>query len=245
MEDVDVYSKLLVLEDHDIKEEYMEWLNLLANVDVITDALNTCISIEFPENPISPLYVKFALNLQNYFINSEGMRSKIHKKSPAVNPSKKLQALSYIARAVRNKVAHEGVWIATPMKGSIYAKGNFSFYAYPKKELIESLNKQKAGDSYNKGEKISSRRQENLDEKYRLSIELLDNDYKSDHFYISKFMATHYRELVGCILTIYKEKITDNKFQEYGVLRKNAGFRSIEDRLDDITITYQNLCKRL
>lgn len=239
------YSRLFSLQDDAVKPEYMEWLNFLVNIDIITDALKVCTTIEFPENPTSPLYVKFALSLQNYFINAQGVLED-NKFSSGGEQPKRFKALVTIAKSVRNKVAHKGLWIATPVRGAVFGKGLYSFYSYPTEELKESLDKMKAHElkrECNKG--ILDIKKGKIEEKYDLAFELLENQYQGDLFHILEFMTQHYKDFVGYILSEYRKNLQNKDFEKYSVLRKEAGYRTIEERVESIASVYHDLCERL
>ena len=243
------YARLFRLQDDPVRQEYMEWLNFLVNIDVISEALKVCATTEFPEDSISPLYVTFALNLQNYFINAQGLLENNKFISGSEQP-RRFKALTTIAKSVRNKVAHKGVWIATPVRGVVSGKGLYSFYSYPIEDLKESLEEMKNRElsrdlkrENNRG--VLEKKRYKIEEKYSLAFELLENQYQDDLFYILEFMKLHYKDFVGYILIEYRKKLKKKGFERYSALRKEAGYRAIEDRIESIKSVYDDLCEGL
>lgn len=241
----EIDSRLIRLQDDPVRQEYMEWLNLLVNIDAISEALQACTSIEFPDDSTSPLYVRFALNLQNYFVNAQGLLENNKFSSGGEQPIL-FKALTTIAKSVRNKVAHEGLWIATPVSRAINGKGSYSFYSYPKEELKKSLDSMKCNElRRNYKERISDIKMNKIEDKYDLAFELLENQFQDDLFHVLEFMKRHYKDFVGYILNEYRRKVKRKDFEKYSALRKEAGYRTIDDRVESITSVYCDLCEGL
>ncbi len=242
------------LKSHANRDEYQEAINLLMNLDVISESLEQCLRIDLPRDTTeSSIYLGFAISLQTYFVNAQGLNNSLTWQDA---PSSRLKGMISIARIIRNKVAHQGIWLPSNSRRNPLEKGSFAYFGLPLSELKSLLLKQSLTDKKRLLAKQLSQMSEasnvlgsdtfvshanDLDSWTQDALALLDSDYSSPYFDVVPFMKHHYIEYVPWVLAVYTELLEDEAWAQVADLRNQVDLCTLEERLAALDTKYNKI----
>jgi|GEM_PF-2980480 len=242
------------LKSHAHREAYQEAINLLMNLDVISESLERCLRIDLPRDTTeSSIYLGFAISLQTYFVNAQGLNNSLTYQA---NPYTRLKGMISIARIIRNKVAHQGIWLPSNSRRNPLEKGSFAYFGLPLSELKALLLKQSLTDKKRLLAKQLSQMSEasnvlgsdtfvshanDLDSWTQDALALLDSDYSSPYFDVVPFMKHHYIDYVPWTLSVFRDLYQADGMSEVAQLRTQVGLCTIEERIELVQSKYDKI----
>jgi len=255
---------LLDLVEHPQYDSYQTAFNLLANLDVMSNSFNKCLELNTNSNQ-ELTFIEIATQIQTYFITANGLHEKIYttlnfNKNEKV--SSEFKGIQTIARIIRHKVAHEGIWIPTAARGFKKDVGSYRYFALSNEELKTSLIKQSLLDrekliknqikqlnknllQFSSSEELVShlnQESEDINTWTDYAFELLKNRFENDYFDVIEFMRLHIRKFIPEVINIYRAVIAQKHFIEISKLRKETKFKTIQERLEELDIVYNSIC---
>ena len=242
------------LKSHAHREAYQEAINLLMNLDVISESLEQCLRIDLPRDTTeSSIYLGFAICLQTYFVNAQGLNNSLTFKE---EPSSHLKGLISIARIIRNKVAHQGIWLPSNSRRNPLEKSSFAYFGLPLSELKALLLKQSLTDkkrliaaqlgqmdetSMTQGAQAMLNNANDLDSWTQDALTLLSTDYPSAYFDVVPFMKHHYIDYVPWTLSVFSHLCQNKGMAEVAQLRTKLGLCTIEERIELVQSKYDKI----
>lgn len=255
---------LLDLVEHPQHDSYQTAFNLLANLDVMINSFNKCLELNTNSNQ-ELTFIEIATQIQTYFITANGLNEKIDttagfKKNEKISSESK--GIQTIARIIRHKVAHEGIWIPTAARGFKKDVGSYRYFALSNEELKASLIKQSLLDrekliknqvkqlkksllQFSSSEELDShlnQESEEINTWTNYAFELLKNRFENDYFDVIEFMRLHISRFIPEVIKIYSDMIIKKPFVEISKLRKEAKLKTIEERLEELNSVYNSIC---
>ncbi|MDP2717082.1 hypothetical protein [Rheinheimera sp.] len=247
---------------HEFRASYQDIMNLLVNVEILNRCITACANVPFPEDTSCPSYLDFAERIQTYFLNSQALHEMLTTTKGYTNErsdvSDEFKAMVIFAKVIRNKVAHEGVWIPYATRGVVKDKGRFKFFALPKanlkKMIIEASirDKQKAVNAFKIG---SSNDESEMQKLVDLDNQLIDlikrsNDWTeealkyldahySGEFEVHNFMLNHYRIFVPWVIRHFERRTREQKVKQVSELRRKANIKTLDEKLEACKQLYQ------
>lgn len=247
---------------HEFRLQYQAIMNLLANVEVLNRCIIFCANVPFPDDTSCPSYLDFAEKIQTYFINSQALYEMLTTtkgyKSDLGNTSDEFKALVTFAKVVRNKVAHEGVWIPYATKGVIKDKGLYEFFALPKDTLRNlifeasiadkkravrdfTINATEVNPDNNKLNDLDNRLIaliQRSNEWTEIALKFLDMHY-SDKFDVHSFMLHHFRVFVPWVIHCFELRAKAKDVKQFSELRRKIEVRTLDEKIKACKQLYQ------
>lgn len=247
---------------HEFRYDYHDIMNLLVNLEILNRCITACENAPFPDDPSCPSYLDFAEKIQTYFLNSQALYEMLSKtkgyKSESRGVSNEFKAMVILAKVIRNKVAHEGVWIPYATRGFVKDKGKFEFFALPKAKLnkliieVSIRDKQKAVNDF----KLSSyndvsENQQTIDlDNQLIALIKRSNDWTeealkyinahySDKFDVYNFMISHYRVFAPWVIGHFERRAKEKEVRLVSELRKKMDIKTLEEKIEDCKSLYQ------
>ncbi|WP_394222305.1 hypothetical protein [Alteromonas gracilis] len=229
------FEQIQAYDSDEQKTLYMEYFQVLQGILVSLEAIDVLKEVERPDSTNSSSYIKAAKELQSYFINAGAIKEVIDT-LPQVNNftfSHDQQCLYIIGKAIRNKVAHEGLW--TPTFRTAYSltnnwKPTICSFAYKTEEIIKGIRqiyaKRKYGTTDKEQRKALRDDQKLLNAKKH--IQLIDDNGYLD---IIAFTSRHAGSLFPCYIKLVEQAYRDSKMQSLSTLRNGFNLTTIDDQL--------------
>ncbi|MBU1293924.1 MAG: hypothetical protein ACTH58_04595 [Marinomonas foliarum] len=250
---------LLDLLDHPAKEKYMKHIHQLETVKVMFHAVKNAQDIDRSTSlhPDNDSYINLSTFIQIYFINSVALLDELKLTSTPHFQQTNTKGLSYIGRAIRNIVAHEGLLLPTHTQGGDREKGKFKFFGIPRKKVLKailqlSLKDQKIlySRSINHIDNIESAehfREQVTTETKNIglfldeALDIISNEFNNDIIRIVNVMTKHFTNIVPHILDALIQKEKEKDLSEYSKIRSRHSFSTISTKVAE----YKNLIEEI
>jgi hypothetical protein len=251
-------SKLDLL-DHPAKEKYMKHIHQLETVKVMFHTVKSAQDIDHSTSlrPNSDSYINLSTFIQIYFINSVALLDELKLASTPHFQQTNTKGLSYIGRAIRNIVAHEGLLLPSYTQGGDREKGRFKFFGIPRKKVLKAILKLSLKDQ----EMLYSRSLNHIDniesaEHFREQVttetkdiglfldealNIISNEFNNDIIRIVNVMTKHFINIVPHILDALIEKEKEKDLSEYSKIRSMHNFSTISTKVTE----YRNLVEEI
>ena len=152
------FEQIQAYDSDEQKTLYMMYFRVLQGILVSLEAVDTVKKIKKPDDTKSSSYIKAAKELQSYFINAGAIKEVIDTlpQVSSITFSHDQQCRYIVGKAIRNKVAHEGLW--TPTFRTAYSLANnwqptICAFAYEAEDVIEGIRKLYAKRTYGSTDK--------------------------------------------------------------------------------------------
>lgn len=247
---------------HEFRLKYREIMDLLANVEILNRCITHCANLTYPEDTSSSIYLDYAEKIQTYFINSQALYEMLTTtkgyKSGQKSAPDEFKALVTFAKVVRNKVAHEGIWIPYATRGFVKDKGPYQFFSLPKSALRDLIfeasmrDKKQAVREFNDAvieAKPNNQRLDDLDntligliqksnEWTQIALRFLDTHY-SDKFDVHSFMLRHFQVFVPWVIDCFERRANSVEVKQFSELCRKVNVKTLDDKLKECKQLYQ------
>jgi predicted transcriptional regulator len=232
---MDDFEQIQAYDSDEQEALYMEYFRVFQGILVSLEAVEVLKEIERPDTPSSSSYIKAAKELQSYFINAGAIKEVIDT-LPQVSSlafSHDQQCFYIIGKAIRNKVAHEGLW--TPTYRTAYKLTNnwqptTRSFAFTTEEVIKSINQLYAKRQYGATDKEQRKAQRDNQKLLDANsfIQLIDDKGYLD---IIAFTSRHAALLFPVYIKLMEQAYRDSKMQSLSTLRSDFNLTTIDDQL--------------
>lgn len=229
-------SDIELLRNHEkspIKSLYFEYLVVIRNLLVALDASSNLLSIQEPESPDSLNYIHAARDIQSYFINVGSTKELLGKTKGCRNFkfSSEQQSLYLIGKAIRNRVAHEGVW--PPMFRNEYTRAEghvFSGFVYRTEEILILLSGLLAGRNYSQDEKGLRKQNREMNQLNEARTYLNEVGVKG-FLRLNEFITHHKSKVVSELIASVENSINTKEFRAFSEIRVGLELSTIENQI--------------
>lgn len=229
------FEQIQAYDSDEQKALYMTYFRVLQGILVSLEAVDAVKEIKKPQDTKSSSYIKAAKELQSYFINAGAIKEVIDAlpKVSSFTFSRDQQCRYIVGKAIRNKVAHEGLW--TPTFRTAYSLANnwqptICAFAYEAEDVIEGIRKLYAKRTYGSTDKEQRKAQRDkqklLDAQNFVQLEA-DKGYLD----IIAFTSGHSDSLFPTYIEHIEQSYVKCKMQALSNMRKNFGLTTIDDQL--------------
>jgi hypothetical protein len=250
---------LLELSDHPAKEKYMKHIHQLETIKVMSHSIKSANGIDRSASlrPNDDSYIDLSTFIQIYFINSIALSDELKLTSTPHFQQPKTKGLSYIGRAIRNIVAHEGLLLPIYTQRGDREKGRFKFFGIPRKNILKAILKLSLKDQeilYSKSlknidniESAENFREQIITETNNISLSLdealdiIRNEFNNDIIRIVSVMNKHFINITPHILDDLLNKEKEKSLSEYSKIRSKHDFSTISTKAAE----YRNLIEEI
>lgn len=229
------YELIRAYESSDNKELYMAFFAVLRVCIVAMEASKTLKEVQMPVYSSSKEYLLAAKEIQSYFINIGSIKELLSSLQNVGNFAFKDEqnSLYLLGKAIRNKVAHEGIWL--PTHRASYKINNQwkkqECFAYSESDIKICLDKVFANRKYpqtDKGERKAIREKQQLCNALKYLSEVSDKGYLD----IVNFTEKHANELIPEYVKMISKAFEKLNLQHLSELRKELNLATIEEYVD-------------
>ncbi|WP_300316811.1 hypothetical protein [Idiomarina sp.] len=124
-------------------ESYQTVLNILTVTERCIRTANNILTSDYPKHALSEVYLDIASWFQSYIINADTLAQQIDGARGVPTPSytRQQKAVRLAGKAIRNVVAHEGLWIPTLKSGVHAGLGQLTYLGISSDKVISSIDK--------------------------------------------------------------------------------------------------------
>lgn len=232
---MDDFEQIQAYDSDDQKTLYMMYFRVLQGILVSLEAVDTVKEIKKPDDTKSSSYIKAAKELQSYFINAGAIKEVIDT-LPQVSSftfSHDQQCRYIVGKAIRNKVAHEGLW--TPTFRTAYSLANnwqptICAFAYETEEVIEAISQIYAKRNYGSTEK-EKRKAQRDNQKIFDATSFIELEADAGYLDIIAFTTGHANSLFPAYIRCIEKAYLDCGMQSLSRLRNSLDLTTIDDQL--------------
>jgi hypothetical protein len=199
--------------------EYSKYIQLLSGVAIAVKSVKECQRIAYPSDQFCDGYIHLAIHIQSYFINSHGVREQLSGALKGANnilfsDTEKLDI--EIGRVIRNKVAHQSLWIPLLWKDWKRDAPLVEYFGFECAEIMSSL------------EKIENEELKNF------VLKFFPEKYSGRYMDIVDFMVSHESMLISKVLETIEALASKRKVQEVSNQRIKCSLPTIDDGINRI-----------
>lgn len=123
-----------------VNQTYASAFHLLIGMERAIRSANMLLELTEPEDTMSEIYLDAASHIQSYFINTEAVRQTMQSSSLQYQINDSTQsAIIFIGKAIRNHVAHEGLWLPCFYNEVRAGIGRTQYFGIFSSTLLKSL----------------------------------------------------------------------------------------------------------
>ncbi|WP_420933180.1 hypothetical protein ACOJR9_11885 [Alteromonas sp. A081] len=231
---MDDFEQIQAYDTDEQKTLYMSYFRVLQGILVSLEAVDEVKGIKKPQCSKSNSYIKAAKELQSYFINAGAIKEVIDAlpQVPSFKLSHSQQCRYIVGKAIRNKVAHQGLWTPTFRKAYSLANNWQPIYAfaYEAEEVTEGISQlyaaRKYGDTDKEHRKAQRDNQKLLDAKNFVQSKA-DNGYLD----IIAFTSEHADSLFPTYVEHIEQAYMNCKMQSLSSMRRSFDLTTIDYQL--------------
>lgn len=201
-----------------VNQTYACALHLLIGMERAIRSANMLLELTEPEDTMSEVYLDAASHTQSYFINTEAVRQTMQSGSLQYQINDSTQsAIIFIGKAIRNHVAHEGLWLPSYFCEVRAGIGSTRYFGISSTRLLKSLKNtsEKATEKSTEREELTN----NNDAKIKAAETYIQNNEVTGVIILKHFVNAHLTAFFPPIIkriqkfsnTPLAKKITNNR----------------------------------
>lgn len=215
---------------------HQDCLHLLIGLERIQHTYEQLKSLPQPKDALSEVYLDAAILMQSYFINAQAINEKINSVDGNLLPelSETANSLVIIAKAIRNIVAHEGLWIPTFYSGVHHIRGRFHYFGIEAEKIKSSLS-----ELYSKRKSVKPQEEERL----RHAIELICEIEESGVVILMDLIQQHTYEVIPRIIKPIKTLLVKPEIIELENYLHQKKLITLGERIK--RVEYSSACSKI